>query len=66
MGQRHDIEHWCRTCTVCGAIVDYFTKWTEAFPMPDMETSTVARLFVNEFVKYGATLTKAEILSLIL
>ena len=100
VGQRHDIEEWCRSCTVCGAqkspmkhrrapmevdtqtskpmqrvamdilgplpltprlnkyilvIGDYFTKWTEAFPMPDMETGTVARLFVNEFVvRYGA------------
>eukprot|EP00731_Ephydatia_muelleri_P031379 Em0022g893a len=31
-------------------IGDYFTKWTEAFAIPDMETVTVARVFVNEFV----------------
>ena len=31
-------------------IGDYFTKWTEAYPIPNMEASTVARLFVNEFV----------------
>ena len=26
-------------------IADYFTKWTEALPMPDMEARTVANLF---------------------
>ena len=31
-------------------IGDYCTKWTEAFAIPDMETVTVARVFVNEFV----------------
>ena len=31
-------------------IGDYFTKWTEAYPIPNMEASTVARVFVNEFV----------------
>eukprot|EP00731_Ephydatia_muelleri_P003311 Em0001g3311a len=36
-------------------IGDYFTKWTEAFAIPDMETVTVARVFVNEFVsRFGA------------
>ena len=29
---------------------DYFTKWTEAYPMPDLEATTVARLLVNEFI----------------
>ena len=29
---------------------DYFTKWTEAYPMPDSEATTVARLLVNEFI----------------
>ena len=28
---------------------DYFTKWKEAYPMRDMEATTVARLLVNEF-----------------
>ena len=27
-------------------IGDYFIKWTEAFPMSDMEAGTVAKLFV--------------------
>ncbi len=31
-------------------IGDYFTKWMEAFPMPNMEAITVAELFVNNFV----------------
>ena len=25
---------------------DYFTKWVEAYPMPNMEAGTVAELFV--------------------
>ena len=36
-------------------IRDYFTKWTEAFPIKDMEAATVARLLVEEFIcHYGA------------
>ena len=36
-------------------IADYFTKWTEAFPMHDMEAQTVANLFVHHFVcRFGA------------
>jgi len=36
-------------------IADYFTKWTEAFPMHDMEAQTVAKLFVHHFVcRFGA------------
>ena len=31
-------------------IGNYFTKWTEAYPTPNMEAHTVAQLFVNEFV----------------
>ena len=31
-------------------IGDYFTKWTEVYPIPLMEASTVAKVFVNEFV----------------
>ena len=27
-----------------------FTKWVEAFPMPNMEATTVAQLFVDQFV----------------
>ena len=36
-------------------IADYFTKWTEAFPMSNMEAHTVAELFVcNFFCCFGA------------
>ena len=31
-------------------VSDYFTKWTEAFPMPNMEAVTVAQLIVEEVV----------------
>ena len=31
-------------------IGDYFTKWKECFPMPNMEAVTVARILVNEIV----------------
>ena len=31
-------------------IADYFSKWTEAFPMPDQEASTVADLLVKEVI----------------
>jgi hypothetical protein len=35
-------------------VCDYFTKWVEAFPMPNQEAKTVADLFVKEFVcRYG-------------
>ena len=29
---------------------EYFTKWIEAYPMPDVEARTIARYFVNEFI----------------
>jgi len=36
-------------------ISDYFTKWTEAYPMPNMEAATIATLFVHNFVcRFGA------------
>ena len=31
-------------------VSDYFTRWTEAFPIPYQEALTVARVFVNEYV----------------
>ncbi|KAL3882852.1 hypothetical protein ACJMK2_029156 [Sinanodonta woodiana] len=31
-------------------IADYFTRWTEAFPMPEQNTETIANLFVEEFI----------------
>ena len=33
---------------------DYFTKWVEAYPLPNQEASTIARVLVNEFIcRYG-------------
>ena len=29
---------------------DYFTKWKEAYPLKNMEASSVARMFFNDFV----------------
>ena len=31
-------------------IVDYLTKWTEAFPMQDQSSETIARLFVDNVI----------------
>ena len=31
-------------------IGDYFTKWKEAFPLKDMEATSIARVLVNEFI----------------
>ena len=34
---------------------DYFTKWTEAYPIPNQEAITIARKLVDEFVcRFGA------------
>lgn len=39
-------------------ISDYFTKWTEAFAMPNMESRTVAKLLVEEVVaRFGVPRT---------
>ena len=36
-------------------ISDYFTKWAEALPLPNMEAETVAKEFIHHFVcLYGA------------
>ena len=35
-------------------VSDYFTKWTESFPMRNIEAATVARIMVEEvFAKFG-------------
>lgn len=31
-------------------IVDYFSKWTEAFPLPNQEAHSIARVLVEEWV----------------
>ncbi|KAM6975889.1 retrovirus-related Pol polyprotein from transposon 412 [Tautogolabrus adspersus] len=36
-------------------VQDYFSKWVEAYPVPDMQASTVAEKIVSEWVcRYGA------------
>ena len=38
-------------------LADYFTKWTEAFPMRNQEAVTVAKRFVNDFIcRFGVPL----------
>ena len=38
-------------------VADYFTRWTEAYPIPNQEATIVARRFIVEFVcHYGAPL----------
>lgn len=35
-------------------IMDYFTKWAEAFPLPNQEAETIAEVFVTQFAcRYG-------------
>ncbi|CAG2221977.1 unnamed protein product [Mytilus edulis] len=31
-------------------VTDYYTKWTESFPMPNMEASTVVKIIVEEVI----------------
>lgn len=31
-------------------VSDYFTKWAEGYPMPDMETTTIVDCFITNFV----------------
>ena len=31
-------------------VSDYYTKWTEAFAMPNMEAQTVAKILVQEII----------------
>ena len=38
-------------------ICDYFTRWVEAFPLPDQKAETVAQVLVHEFIcRFGAPL----------
>ena len=35
-------------------VMEYFTKWPEAYALPNQEASTVASVLVNEFIsRYG-------------
>ena len=41
----------------CLVLTDCFTKWTEAYAIPDQEASTIAKTLVNEFVcRFGTPL----------
>ena len=46
-------------------VVDHFTKHVEAYPLPDQETTSITRVFLNEFVaRFGVCIqTKAQILN---
>ena len=38
-------------------VSDYFTKWVEGYPMPDIETTTIVENFVSNFVcRFGVPL----------
>ena len=38
-------------------VIDYFSKWPEAFPIPDQEATTVAEVLVREWIsRYGTPL----------
>ncbi|GFS75323.1 retrovirus-related Pol polyprotein from transposon 412 [Trichonephila clavipes] len=38
-------------------VMDYFTKWPEAYPIPDQEASTVAEFLVQHWIsRYGVPL----------
>ena len=36
-------------------VTDYFTRWVEAYSLPNQEAPTVAKVLVNEWIShYGA------------
>lgn len=35
-------------------IVDYYTKWSEAYPIPNKSAAVVARCIINFFYRFGA------------
>ena len=38
-------------------VPDYFTKWPEAYTLPNQEATTVAKVFVNEIIcRFGVPL----------
>ena len=48
----HGHAYWapCQGKKYVLVVGDYFTKWVEAYTMPNMEAGTVAELFVSRFV----------------
>ncbi|CAG2212110.1 unnamed protein product [Mytilus edulis] len=47
LGERPETENGNRYILV---VSDYYTKWTESFPMPNMEASTVVKIIVEEII----------------
>lgn len=47
LGELPETEQGSRYILV---IADYFTKWTECFPMRNMETTTIAKILVEEVI----------------
>ena len=47
LGEHPSTENGNKYILVVG---DYFTKWTECFPMPNMEAVTVAKILVDEVI----------------
>ena len=47
LGPLHETEQRNKYILVIG---DYFTKWTEAYPLPNMEAMTVARHLMSLYV----------------
>ncbi len=46
-------------------VSDYFSKWTEAFPLPNQEAQTVGCVLVEEWICwFGTPCSRGEILSL--
>lgn len=43
-----------RSNAYVAVVTDYFTKWVEAYPLPNIEAETVVNVLMNEFVaRYG-------------
>jgi hypothetical protein len=44
-------------------IADYFTKWTEAFPLKNIEAQTVAKVIVEDFItRFGVGFFRSYII----
>ena len=43
-------------------VSEYFTKWTESYPIPNQEATTVAEKLVSEFIcRFGVPLSLIHI-----
>ncbi|VDH95019.1 Hypothetical predicted protein, partial [Mytilus galloprovincialis] len=50
LGELPETENGYRYILV---VSDYYTKWTESFPIPNMESSTVVKISVEEDDRIG-------------